>query len=122
MVSALLKVMLPDFLTGSITSQLPWTVAVCAKASLFTHSTVSPTLALISVGENAIFAIVTVIVLACAESTSNEQSRTATADSRRAESWRALFQFHGYMLGMLLVALEYLEPRFEQALQLGILG
>src|SRR3954447_4159249 len=73
--------MLADFLTGSITSQPPLTVAVWAKASLFIHSMVSPTLALISAGENANFSIVTVSVSAFAEIGPREQSKSPSAGS-----------------------------------------
>src|SRR5262245_43288314 len=85
MVSALSRVMLPDLFTGRITSQPPLTVAVCTHASLFTHSMVSPTLALISAGENAIFLIVTVIVSAFTEIEPGKQNNRAIADRRRAD-------------------------------------
>ncbi|MNL85523.1 hypothetical protein D3C87_2138620 [compost metagenome] len=64
---------------GIKTSQPPFTVTVWTRMSLLTHSIVSPTRASISAGTNAIFSMVTRIVLASASATQLPSTSPAMA-------------------------------------------
>src|SRR6266568_2815359 len=104
-----------------MTSQAPRTVAVCAMMSLLTHSIVSPTFALISAGENTSLSMTTLLVSAFTGTSPAPSMMTMKANRFRPGRMAiSLLEFRGDVLGMLLMALEDLEARLQQALEFGV--
>ena len=112
-----------DLPAAMATSQVPsFAVAVWSTKSPFTHSIVSPTFAVTSAGENARSFIVTCTTSPAVDGavsrTHRVQQRPVDAASRAFAS--RLVELAGEVLGVLLVALEYLEARLQQALQFAV--
>src|SRR5262245_63596064 len=82
---------------------------------------VSPTLAETSAGATTKFSMTIWIVAACA-GTAISPSASANTRCRPNHMSSSLLQLRRDHLGMLLVALKYLQAGLQQALQLGIAG
>src|SRR5215475_7270321 len=108
MVPAFLITYVTVFFGGIITSKSPFlAVAVCASTSLFTSSSVSPTLAVASAGETTRFSIVIVMVAACAGTAiANKVDMHAIRRSRPGFIAESLLQLGCDMFGVLLMALK----------------
>src|ERR1700730_7643091 len=96
-------------------------VAVCATKSAFTHTIVSPTCAETCAGANASFSALISITSARAEPAARASSnapRVGPASARRTDT--ILLEVRSDLLGVLLMALENLQPGRQQVLELGV--